>query len=175
MSVTTSHGRAQLDTPTTCFFERDPEVSLVRRVTAEVIGTLLLMLAATGAGLTAQRVSPDQLGFVLLASAGVTAGVLVSLIVTFGSVSGGHFNPLITGLQWFAGQRKLDCTLAYITAQTGGALLGGILAKYAFGIQALAAVPVPPSWPLLVCEFIASARAVSLLTESRGIPESADA
>ncbi len=56
----------------------------------------------------------------LLASAIATAGVLIGLILAFASVSGGHFNPLITGLQWFSGERKPDCTLAYAAAQFQG-------------------------------------------------------
>ena len=48
--------------PETCFFERDPELALSRRMVAEGVGTLLLMLAATGGGLTAQRLFPDSPG-----------------------------------------------------------------------------------------------------------------
>jgi len=143
--------------PVTCFFEQDPDMALMRRVTAEGIGTLLLMLAATGAGLTAQHLFRDSPALGLIASAGVIAGALVGLIVAFGSVSGGHFNPLITGLQWLAGQRKLDCTLAYVAAQLGGSIVGATLASHVFGSGARIAAPVAASWSLIRSEVIASA------------------
>src|SRR4051812_34120941 len=87
-----------------CFHERDPGVPLARRATAEAAGTLLVMLAVTGAGLTAQRLAPDAPTVGVLAVAVAAAGALIGLIVAFGTVSGGHFNPLITGLQWMAGE-----------------------------------------------------------------------
>ena len=141
----------------TCFFERSPSMALAPRVTAEGVGTLLLMLAATGAGLAAPHVLPNHNAFARLTTAGVSAGALVSLIVAFGSVSGGHFNPLITGLQWLAGQRRLDCTLAYIAAQLGGAFLGAVLATYLFGIEDQAAALTGTSWKVVFSEVIASA------------------
>ena len=110
--------------PETCFFEGDPEPALSRRMVAEGVGTLLLMLAATGGGLTAQRLFPDSPGLGIVASAGATAGALVGLILAFGSVSGGHFNPLITGLQWLSGERRRGCALAYVVAQVGGGSWG---------------------------------------------------
>ena len=143
--------------PATCFFERDPNLALARRVMAEGIGTLLLMAAMTASGLNAQRSFSDQSGLGLLASAGVVAGTLVSLIVAFGSVSGGHFNPLITGLQWLAGQRRLDCALAYIAAQLGGAVLGSLLASYAFGTNSPTPAAIVASWRFVLSEVIASA------------------
>jgi glycerol uptake facilitator-like aquaporin len=127
----------------TCFFEQDPEISLRRRMFVEGVGTLLLMLAATGAGLTAHHLSAKSPGLGLLLSAVTTAGALVGLIVALGQVSGGHFNPLITGLQCLAGERRLDCTLAYVTAQLFGAGLGAVIAGALFD------APVPTQGPML--------------------------
>lgn len=84
------------------------------------------MLAATGSGLAAQRFSADPL-VRLIASAAATAGALTGLIVALGAVSGGHFNPLITGLQWLMGERRSDCVLAYMAAQLAGAITGSTL------------------------------------------------
>jgi glycerol uptake facilitator-like aquaporin len=86
------------------------------------------MLAVAGSGLAVQHLLPESGILGLLASAFATAGALVGLIIAFGSVSGGHFNPLITGLQWLGGERKLDCTLAYVAAQFAGAILGVLAA-----------------------------------------------
>ncbi len=144
-------------TPATCFFEQDPNLALGRRIMAEGVGTLLLMAAVTACGLNAQQLFADQSGLGLLASAGVVAGTLVSLIVAFGSVSGGHFNPLITGLQFLAGQRRLDCTLAYIAAQICGAVLGALLASYALGTNSPPPSTIVASWRFVLSEVIASA------------------
>ncbi len=141
----------------TCFFEHDPETALARRVVAEGIGTVLLMLAITGSGLNAQSVFSGQSALHLIASAGVIAGTLVSLIVALGPVSGGHFNPLITVLQWLAGQRRLGCTLAYVAAQLSGAIGGALLASYVFGTNSDAPAKAVASWALISSEMISSA------------------
>ncbi|VVN43735.1 aquaporin [Pseudomonas fluorescens] len=112
-----------------CFFERNPNLELSRRAFVEGVGTLLLMLIITAAGLTAQRLSAGNNQLVLLVSALATSGALVGLILAFGSVSGGHFNPLITVLQWLAGDRKLNCTIAYVFAQFAGGILGALIAS----------------------------------------------
>jgi hypothetical protein len=65
----------------TCFFERDPDVSVLRRAASEAVGTLLLMLAATGSGLAIRHLLPDDPALGLLASAFATAGALVGLIL----------------------------------------------------------------------------------------------
>lgn len=127
----------------TCFHEADPMLSLTRRAAVEFVGTLLLMLAATNGGLLARTLGADSPGLARLCSALVTGGALVGLVVALGNASGGHFNPLITALQWIAGERRTRCTLAYIAAQLAGGLLGAVLAIVAFGAAAWpVAVPV---------------------------------
>ncbi len=143
-------------TPSTCFFEHDPTLALTRRAAAEGVGTLLLMLVATGSGLTAQHLFAGQPALGLLMSAGATAGALVGLIIAFGGVSGGHFNPLITGLQWLAGERRSDCTLAYIVAQIVGAIMGATLASLIFHGAKPPETPQVAGWFLALSEVVAS-------------------
>lgn len=112
----------------TCFHEADARLALWRRAGAEAIGTLFLVLAGSGAGIAAIRAFATMPGMVLPIVALVLAGALVSLIVALGSISGGHFNPLITLLQWLAGEREGICTAAYVFSQLAGATLGGVLA-----------------------------------------------
>jgi glycerol uptake facilitator-like aquaporin len=102
----------------TCFYEADPALSLVRRGLVEGVGSLLLM-------------------FIVTASHAPVAGAaaLVALIMAFGAVSGGHYNPLITVLQWLGRERTTRCTLTYIAAQTAGALLGATLANAVLGLH----------------------------------------
>ena len=130
---------------------------LYRRVAAEGVGTLLLMLAATGSGLALRDLQPDSPALGLLAGAFATAGALVGLILAFGSVSGAHFNPLISSLQWLAGERKLDCALAYVAAQCTGAILGAFLSNSIFATGERLIRPDSATWALSGSESVATA------------------
>src|SRR3954466_8059241 len=70
--------------------------SLGRKATAEAVGTGLLAAVVVGSGIFAQRLSPNDVGLQLLESSTATAGGLVALILAFGSISGAHFNPVVT-------------------------------------------------------------------------------
>ncbi|WP_226583763.1 aquaporin [Acuticoccus sediminis] len=109
-----------------CFFENDPSRALWRRAGAEGVGTALLLAAAVGGGLAAER-SGAAPAIALMIAASIS-GALVGLIVALGPVSGGHFNPLISALQWLAGERTGRCAAAYVAAQVVGALVGAVLA-----------------------------------------------
>ena len=109
----------------TCFHEDDPSLALLRRSFAELLGTFLLVLAASSGGIAAGHAFGVEAGLVLPCVAVVIAGALVALIIALGSVSGGHFNPLITVLQWLGGERPGRCALAYGAAQLAGGLAGG--------------------------------------------------
>lgn len=115
----------------TCFVENNSGAPLSRRAAAEALGTCLLMVVAAGSGISAAHLAPDNTALRLLLSAFGTSSALVALIFTFGKVSGGHFNPLITAIQWACGQRDLRCTIGYITAQALGAVAGALLVRFA--------------------------------------------
>lgn len=118
-----------------CFVEADPSLALPRRAAVELVGTLLLTVAAVGSGLAMERVQPSNPAIVVVAGALATSGALVGLIQALGAVSGGHFNPLITLLQYLGGTRRLDCTVAYIVAQAVGAVAGALLANFVFAMD----------------------------------------
>jgi glycerol uptake facilitator-like aquaporin len=141
----------------TCFFERDPEVALKRRAAVEGFGTLLLVLAVAGSGLMASSLVHEASLLARASSAVATAGALVGLILAFGSVSGGHFNPLISALQWLSGERRLDCMLAYIVAQLAGGVAGALLANIIFGTHRVPIVSAPAAWRLASSELLATA------------------
>jgi len=140
----------------TCFFERDPGIAVARRAAAEGVGTFLLMLVATDAGFAVARLAAGSAALILIGSAMATAGALVGLIVAFGEISGGHFNPLITGLQWLTGERPLPCTLSYVAAQCVGSIAGALLAKGLYG-GGSAAGSMGATWLAALSEVIASA------------------
>ncbi|PZM08321.1 aquaporin [Rhizobium tubonense] len=107
-----------------CFVEDDATVSLFRRSLAEGVGTAMLMIAVVGSGL--------HDGSSQSSSAMAIAGSLIGLILAFGAVSGGHFNPTITLLQWAMGRRRLDCTVWYVTAQIVGGVVGALVSTVIF-------------------------------------------
>jgi len=130
-------------------------VALHRRATAEGVGTLLLVLVASAGGIAAQKSYGVEPGLVRLTLALVLAGALVSLIVAFGHVSGGHFNPLITALQWLAHERSGSCALAYVLAQLGGGLAGGAIGAWLW--HATAKPVAGLRWEGFASETVASA------------------
>jgi glycerol uptake facilitator-like aquaporin len=152
----------------TCFFERDPDFALWRRAITEGVGTLLLMFVVTGSGLIRLHLHGDA-GLGLIASAIATSGALVGLILAFGPASGGHFNPLITGTQWLAGERKLDCAVAYVLAQLVGGIAGASLANVICGsVDRSSGLPVM-NWLLSASETVAAAGLMTIVFgSSRG-------
>ena len=70
--------------------------SLPRRVVAEALGTALLLAAVVGSGIMGERLAAGNNAIALLANSAATGAALVALILTFGPISGGHFNPAVT-------------------------------------------------------------------------------
>ncbi|HEV2765319.1 MAG TPA: aquaporin, partial [Pyrinomonadaceae bacterium] len=94
---------------------------IARRATAEALGTALLLAAVVGSGIMGERLSGGNIAVALLANTVATGAALVALILTFGPVSGAHFNPAVTladasqkGLPW----RDVP---VYLAAQLAGA------------------------------------------------------
>jgi glycerol uptake facilitator-like aquaporin len=109
--------------------------TLARRVTAEGVGTALLAAVVVGSGIFAQRLSPDDVGLQLLESSTATAGALVALILAFGSVSGAHFNPVVTLADRLFGGVTTPDALAYVAAQIVGASGGAVIANVMFDLD----------------------------------------
>ncbi len=112
---------------------------LPRRLLAELLGSAFLAMAVIGSGIAAQTLSPGDVGLQLLENAVVTAAGLFAIILMFGPVSGGHFNPVVSLVDaLFGGIRPRDA-VAYIPAQIVGCILGAVLAN---GMFALAAISI---------------------------------
>lgn len=110
------------------------KMSLARRVTAEAVGTGLLLAAVVGSGIMGERLAGGSVAVALLANTIATGAALVTLILTFGTISGAHFNPAVTlavasqdGLSW----RDVP---AYIVAQIVGAFVGVASAHVMFDL-----------------------------------------
>lgn len=109
--------------------------SLQARMAAEFIGTALLLAAVVGSGIMGERLAAGNVAIALLANTIATGAALVALILTFGPVSGAHFNPAVTiadasqrGLQW----KEVP---GYIFAQVAGAFVGVACAHLMFGLS----------------------------------------
>jgi arsenate reductase len=109
--------------------------TLARRVTAEAVGTGLLVAVVVGSGIFAERLSPDDTGLQLLENSLATAGGLLALILAFGSVSGAHFNPVVTLAERWLGAMTTREALAYVPAQIAGACAGAIVANVMFELD----------------------------------------
>lgn len=144
-------------------------MSLARRASAEFTGTGLLVAAVVGSGIAATRLSPHQTGLQLLENAVATALALAALILTFGPVSGAHFNPVVSAVDWWLGRPgRTGLTgrdlLAYALAQTAGAIGGAILANLMFGLPAVTvAATARSSANLWLAETIATGGLVLLI------------
>ena len=113
------------------------DASIARRAVAELIGTALLLVAVVGSGIAAQRLTPGDTGLELLENAVATGAALVAIIVSIGSVSGAHLNPLVSVADAaFGGMRWRDTTV-YAAAQIVGAGIGVVLANLMFSLDAV--------------------------------------
>jgi glycerol uptake facilitator-like aquaporin len=116
--------------------------ALWRRFLAELVGTALLVTAVVGSGIMATTLSPHDVGLQLLENSVATAFALGALILTFGPVSGAHFNPVVSAADWFLGRSARTGLTArdlagYVLAQILGAVAGSILANLMFGLAAV--------------------------------------
>jgi glycerol uptake facilitator-like aquaporin len=142
----------------TCFFELDADLPLTRRVVAEALGTLLLMSVVSGSSIAGSQLFGANCGLTAVIGGFAISGALLGLIFTFGAISGGHFNPLITVLQWVGRERSGSCMLWYVVAQISGALCGAWLTRFIFVAQpVLPKALLDSSLSLLLGEMIATA------------------
>jgi glycerol uptake facilitator-like aquaporin len=112
------------------------------RLAAEFLGTALLVTAVVGSGVMATTLSPGDTGLQLLENSVATALALGALILMFGPVSGAHFNPVVSAVDWLLGRRtRTGLTgpelAGYLVAQVAGAICGCVLANLMFGLAAV--------------------------------------
>jgi glycerol uptake facilitator-like aquaporin len=110
---------------------------LARQALAEFLGSAGLVTVVIGSGIAAQRLSPDDVGLQLLENALVTGAGLVALILAFGPVSGGHFNPVVTLADRFFGGVSNRQVAVYLPAQLIGGAVGAVVANVMFELPAV--------------------------------------
>jgi glycerol uptake facilitator-like aquaporin len=96
---------------------------VIRRAAAEALGTAFLLAAVVGSGIMGERLAGGNVAVALLANTLATGAALTALILTFGPISGAHFNPLVTLADAWHGGRWREVP-AYLTAQLAGAFAG---------------------------------------------------
>src|SRR5687767_11165946 len=109
-----------------------PQTSIGRRGAAEAVGTAMLLATVVGSGIMGERLAAGNVAVVLLANTLATGAALVALILTFGPVSGAHFNPAVTLADASQGGLRWRDVPVYLTAQIGGAVVGVLIAHAMF-------------------------------------------
>jgi len=110
---------------------------LPRRLLAELLGSAFLAALVIGSGIAAQQLSPGDTGLQLFENAAATAAGLFAIILMFGPVSGGHFNPVVSFVDASFGGISWRDAAAYLPAQAAGCVLGAIVANVMFSLSAI--------------------------------------
>jgi glycerol uptake facilitator-like aquaporin len=134
------------------------------RFTAEFLGTAFLVAAVIGSGIMGERLAGGNLAIALLANTIATGAALLALILTFGPISGAHFNPAVTladalehGIPWSE-------VPAYIAAQCAGGILGAVVAHLMFGLRWHSqSSHSRQGWALVFSEFVATFGLLSVI------------
>lgn len=100
----------------------------MKKLIAEFIGTATLALVVVGSGIMAENLTRD-IGVQLLINAAATGAALWLLIALFASISGAHFNPVVSGIAFYRKELSLALTVAFIALQGLGAIAGTIIAN----------------------------------------------
>jgi len=106
---------------------------VARPAVAEALGTAFLLAAVVGSGVMGDRLSGGNVAIALLANTIATGAALVALILTFGPISGAHFNPAVTLADAWQGGLPWPRVPVYIAAQIAGAFAGVAAAHLMFG------------------------------------------
>lgn len=137
---------------------------MIKRLTSEAVGTAFLLATVVGSGIMGERLAGGSVAIALLANTVATGAGLVALILTFGPISGAHFNPVVTLADAWEGGIKWRDVPAYLAAQLLGAVGGVAVAHLMFGEPLFAASEhVRAGAPQLFSEFIATFGLLSVI------------
>lgn len=138
---------------------------LARRVVAEALGTCFLLAAVVGSGIMAERLAGANIALALLANTIATGAALLALILTFGPISGAHFNPIVSLASVL--EKTIDWKIFafYVGAQIAGAIAGVMLANTMFGLPIISfSRHGRGGTEQLVSEFVASSGLVMVIS-----------
>jgi arsenate reductase len=130
---------------------------LWRRLVAEALGSAFLAAVVVGSGVAAQKLSPGDVGLELFENAAATAAGLFAIILMFGPVSGGHFNPVVSFVDAGCGGLRWRDALAYLPAQVAGCIGGALTANLMFAVPLVSiSVKHRASGPHFLAEVVAT-------------------
>ncbi|MGA7148079.1 MAG: aquaporin [Microbacterium sp.] len=129
-----------------------------RAAAGELLGSAGLAAVVVGSGIAAQNLSSGDVGLQLFENAFATALGLTVLILVFATISGAHFNPVVTLVDIALHRRSWSTAAIYLPVQVIGCIAGAILANVMFAAPAVAWSTTDRStWPLLLSEVVATA------------------
>jgi glycerol uptake facilitator-like aquaporin len=130
---------------------------IARRLTAEALGTALLVGAVIGSGIMAVELSGGNDALALLCNTLATGAILVVIITIFMPVSGAHFNPAVSLVMAIRGEMNRRDAVLYILVQIAGGCLGALFAHLMFGLDPLQlATTARTGLPQWLAEFVAT-------------------
>jgi glycerol uptake facilitator-like aquaporin len=136
----------------------------LRAAVGEFLGSAGLAAVVIGSGIAAQRLSPTDAGLQLFENAIATALGLAVLILMFATVSGSHFNPVVTLVDVVLHRRPWSTAAIYLPVQVIGCIAGAVLANLMFAESAVEWSTTDRSgWNLLLSEVVATAGLVILI------------
>jgi glycerol uptake facilitator-like aquaporin len=131
--------------------------NLRARLTAEFLGSAFLVAAVIGSGIMGERLAAGNVAIALLANTIATGAALIALILTFGPISGAHFNPAVTLADAFEHGLGWSEVPLYIVAQCFGGLVGAAVAHLMFGLPLYSlSSHARHGWPVVFSEFVAT-------------------
>lgn len=138
-----------------------------RRVVAEALGTCFLLAAVVGSGIMAERLAGADIALALLANTIATGAALLALILTFGPISGAHFNPIVSLASVLEKALGWKVFAFYSSAQIAGAIAGVMLANTMFGLPVISfSRHARGGMEQLLSEFVASFGLVMVIAGS---------
>jgi glycerol uptake facilitator-like aquaporin len=131
--------------------------NLRTRLTSEFLGTGFLVAAVVGSGIMGERLAGGNIAIALLANSIATGAALVALILTFGPISGAHFNPAVTLAEAMGKNISWPDAGGFVLAQCAGGAAGTVVAHLMFGLAwRSTSLHSRNGWALAFSEFIAS-------------------
>lgn len=139
---------------------------------AEFVGTALLLAAVVGSGIMGANLAAGNAAVTLLANSAATAAALVVLITLLAPISGAHFNPLVTLMNWASGGMSVGRAWGYLLAQFTGAVAGVLLVHTWFALPLIQTATQSRSAPQLwLSELVSTLLLLSVVRACRGASE----
>jgi glycerol uptake facilitator-like aquaporin len=110
----------------------DVSAAGVRELTAEGLGTAILLAAVVGSGIMAENLAGGNQALALLCNTLPTGAILAVLILIFAPISGAHFNPAVSLAFALRGKLSWGSAAGYIAVQVLGGIIGVWLAHLMF-------------------------------------------